>query len=111
MGTLASRDLSTPIAEMNIVVAVDFAESGDHALWQALILAKRQAATTLHVVHVVRSGNGAGSRADRIAHDEDALVRAPEELHAYIEDHSHGVFGPHNPRIYAHVRLGEPADA
>jgi nucleotide-binding universal stress UspA family protein len=95
-----------------IVVGVDLAETGDHALREAVRLAQFMPFSELHVSHVIK--------ADPAMHDATRLKQMADELEDRI-----GELRAHLARVCAspwdgqrfshmatlHVRIGDPAEA
>lgn len=94
-----------------IVVGVDFSDTGDHALIEALRLARRLPGSELHIVYVVH--------ADKKLHDAKKLAEMSTELRTRVEEvraHVTRVGAPEEGSEYTqesvvHVRLGEAAEA
>ena len=95
-----------------ILVATDLSETGDHALSEALRLARRFPGSELHVVHVVMTGKDArkGHKLDALAGDLPARLEQLRENVARVGTGIGGADAFTQAAVF-HVRLGEPAAA
>ena len=95
-----------------IVVGVDFQEPGEHALAEALRIAREHAHDELHLVHVVKlAGNERSAEAfDKAA---DAMGEAAKQLQDSVQKKAAELFPDDDweQHMVFHVRVGEPADA
>ncbi|HKP55356.1 MAG TPA: universal stress protein [Polyangiales bacterium] len=95
-----------------IVVGVDLSETGDHALWHAVQLARALPAGELHITNVITADPG--------LHDAQKLAEIADELRPRIEElrkHVTTVCAPpvgaqpfHVDSVF-HIRIGKPAPA
>jgi nucleotide-binding universal stress UspA family protein len=95
-----------------IVVGVDLSETGDHALWHAVQLARALPAGELHITHVIVTDPG--------MHDARKLAEIANELRPRVEElrkHVTTVCAPpvgsqpfHVDSVF-HIRIGKPATA
>ena len=95
-----------------IVVGVDFSDTGDYALIEAVHMARRLSGSELHIVYVVR--------AEKTLHDAKKLAEMSNELRTRVEEvRKHvtdvcapeDVSEPFSQDAVVHVRLGDPAEA
>jgi len=95
-----------------LAVAVDMSETGDHALREAMRIARQLPGAELHVVHVVRT--------EKDMHDARKLDVLSKELNERLEKlrtHVTAVCAPESgapaftQETVLHVRLGDPAEA
>jgi nucleotide-binding universal stress UspA family protein len=95
-----------------IVVGVDLSETGDHALREAVRLARYLPNSELHVTYVIPTEAGLHD-AKRIAQMADELPRRIEDLRAHLQNATAApwVRESHSQAAVLHVRIGMPAQA
>jgi len=95
-----------------IAAAVDLSETGDHALREAMRLARQLPGSELHVVYVVRSDKGLHS-ARKIEDLSHELRDKLEEVRAHVTTVCAPAAGAaaFTQETVIHVRLGDPAEA
>jgi nucleotide-binding universal stress UspA family protein len=95
-----------------IAVGVDFTDTGNHALREAMRLSRQLPGSELHVIHVLR--------ADKSLHDAKKLDELSRGLRSKVDElkgHVASVCAPpmgndpFSQEIVFHVRIGEPAEA
>jgi nucleotide-binding universal stress UspA family protein len=96
---------------LRIVVGLDLAKTGNHALCEAMSLARRTH-SELHVTHVLRT-EGSDHNARKLAELEEAMNARLDEMKEHVPwvrapKAGEGAF---TQEIVFHVRLGEPAEA
>jgi len=98
-----------------VVVGVDYSETGDLALEQALELAATHAASDLHVINVVRLVVATDEFTPLMAYASMTLEQAEKDLKEHVEQkvqEFRGKLEPSRgsvPRVFPHVRLEAPA--
>jgi nucleotide-binding universal stress UspA family protein len=99
-------------ANNRIVVGVDLAETGDHALREALRLARYLPNSELHVTYVIWTEPKLND-ATRISQMADELPKRMEDLRAHLKTASAAPWVAESLTQDAvlHVRLGSPAQA
>lgn len=91
-----------------IVVGCDMSETGDHAVREALHLAKLIPGSELHVTNVLRAEKNLHD-AKKIDELSDKLRSAVDNLTAHVS--GLGTGDDYEREVVVHVRLGEPAAA
>jgi nucleotide-binding universal stress UspA family protein len=101
-----------PASGHRIVVGVDLVETGDHALREALRLARFLPNSELHVTHVIWTESGMHD-ATRLAQMADELPKRIEDLRAHLMTACAApwVTESWSQAAVLHVRLGSPAQA
>ena len=95
-----------------IVVGVDLSETGDHALWHAVQLARSLPEGELHVTHVITTDPGLHD-ARKLAEIADELRPRLEELRKHVTTRCAPPAGeaPFHVDTVFHIRIGKPAAA
>jgi nucleotide-binding universal stress UspA family protein len=95
-----------------IVVGVDLSETGDHALWHAVQLARNLPASELHITHVIAADPGLHD-ARKLAEIADELRPRLDELRKHVTTVCAPPVGsqPFHVDCAFHVRIGNPASA
>jgi len=102
----------TERAPYKIVIGVDFETTGDHALADALRLAREHPNDELHPVFVVKL-SGDNHSSEELAKVSDEMEQAAQALRERTLNICAGLFPGEEweqPMIF-HVRLGDPAEA
>jgi nucleotide-binding universal stress UspA family protein len=98
-------------SSFQVVVGIDFSDTGDLALSGAIELLARKEATSIHAVHVVtRDSLVAETAATLLERKEAALRDLPKQIWARIHEVAGSSRRAASLPIRAHVRIGEPAD-
>jgi nucleotide-binding universal stress UspA family protein len=99
-------------ASHRIVVGVDLAETGEHALREALRLARYLPNSELHVTYVIWTESGMHD-ATRLAQMADELPQRIEDLREHLKTACTApwVTASCSQAAVLHVRLGSPAQA
>lgn len=96
---------------LRVVVGLDLAVTGDHAMREAMNLARR-ANSELHVTHVLRASKDLhdATRIDQLSSTMDARLEEMKRhvQKVYVPTEAEGAF---TQQIVFHVRLGEPVAA
>jgi nucleotide-binding universal stress UspA family protein len=97
--------MTAHIVQNRIAVGVDFTETGDHALREAMRLTRQLPDSELHVIHVLRS-----HKLDELSSQLRSKV---DEMRAHVSHICAPPAGtdPYSQEIVFHVRIGEPAAA
>jgi len=95
-----------------IVVGVDFENTGDEALANALRLAREHPNDELHPVHVVKLA-GDHHSAEQLAKISRQMEDAADNMRVRVHNISEGLFPSEvwDQAMHFHVRLGDPAEA
>jgi nucleotide-binding universal stress UspA family protein len=95
-----------------IAVGVDFTDTGDHALREAMRLVRQLPGSELHIVHVLVADKTLHSaqKLDQLSNDLRGKV---DELRAHVSQICAPPAGndPYSQETIFHVRIGEPAAA
>lgn len=91
---------------IRIVVGVDFTDTGDHALDEAIRIAMRMEGDELHPVFVI----GENTKR-RMALVDEELSRARDRLRERVIDRMTALGANGAQAVVFHVRIGDPADA
>lgn len=99
------------IVQNRIAVGVDFSSTGNHALLEAMRLARQLPGSELHMIYVLKT--------DKQLHDAKKLFELETELREKAEEMREHVINVCAPRageafsqvLVMHVRLGDPATA
>lgn len=102
----------TERAPYKIVIGVDFDITGDHALADALRLAREHPNDELHPVYVVKLSGDTHS-SEELAKVEEEMDKSAHALRERTLNICAGLFPGEQweQTMHFHVRLGEPADA
>jgi nucleotide-binding universal stress UspA family protein len=99
-------------AQNRIAVGVDFSSTSNHALHEAMRLARQLPGSELHVIYVLRT--------DKQLHDAKKLDELEAELRNKVDEMREHVINicapesdgdPFSQELVVHVRLGDPAAA
>lgn len=103
--------MTTPTSE-RAVVGVDFDDSGDDAIAEALLWLGQGPKRELHALHVIDPAQAAKDNnvQPALLAKEQALTRAPEELLHWIRQLAQLRGLPFEDRIRTHARIGKPVD-
>ncbi len=95
-----------------IVVGVDFEQTGDEALADALRLAREHPNDEIHPVHVVKL-SGDHHSAAQLAKVSREMEDAAENMRVRVHNICEGLFPGEiwDQAMHFHVRLGDPAEA
>jgi len=95
-----------------IVVGVDFTEAGDHAICDAVRLARQVLGSELHLTYVIRA-NSALHGGDELAEVSDQLRTKVDELRTHVTNLCAPPVGslPFILDTQYHIRIGDPAEA
>jgi nucleotide-binding universal stress UspA family protein len=104
-------DAHTPIIQNRIAVGIDFSSPSNHALHEAMRLARQLPASELHVIYVLRT--------EKALHSARKLDELEVELRDKVEEIREHVINicepksdqPFTQEMIVHVRLGDPAAA
>ena len=94
-----------------IVVGVDYDETGEAAVHQALKLAAAREGAEVHLIHVITGGAAHSNSAASIALNAKALEEAPRRLAVYATLSCDAVPEAKGRKIALHTRFGSPAEA
>ena len=96
-----------------VVVGIDFSDTGDLALREALKLVRdRGGDSHLHVAHVVTDQDLlAADGATVMERQQDALEKLPDRIWNRIREVGSGIHGIARMQVSVHVRLGVPSRA
>ncbi len=94
-----------------IVVGIDYADTGDAALHEALRIHTGRDGTELHLVHVLKPAVGTSLRSGAMDALLDELEKEPAKLRAYIEKRSPDMHDAGEVTLKMHVRAGSPEEA
>lgn len=95
-----------------IVVGADLSETGDHAIREAMRLARHSEHSELHVTYVVHAGHDMHD-AKQIAELSNRVRTKFDELHAHVTKVCAPLPGasPFSREVILHVRIGDAAEA
>jgi len=94
------------------VVGVDFDDSGDDAIVEALRWLGANSMRVLHALHVIDPKQAVKDNRVQpaLVAKEQALARVPEELSNWIAQLAHLRGLPFDDRVHAHARIGLPVE-
>jgi nucleotide-binding universal stress UspA family protein len=97
--------MTAQTVQNRIAVGVDFTDTGDHALREAMRLTRQLPDSELHVIHVLR-----GQKLDELSSQLRSKV---DEVRAHVSHICAPPLGtdPYSQEIVVHIRIGEPAAA
>jgi nucleotide-binding universal stress UspA family protein len=96
-------------AAVNFVVGVDFAETGNYAIQEALRLARRSPGAEIHLVHALPKDPWI--KEDGMARSSEAIEKAYRRLRETILDLAGALPDQWEQKVSFHVRIGDAAEA
>jgi nucleotide-binding universal stress UspA family protein len=102
-------DAETQGSTVNFVVGVDFAETGDHAIAEALRMAKRSPGAEIHLVHVLPKDPWI--KEDGLVRSFEAIEQAYQRLRQTVLKVAGVPTDSWEQQVSFHVRIGDAADA
>lgn len=95
----------------SIVVGIDFCPPCDSAVHDALCIAADHPNSEMHVVHVLDPKSGVSARTVRIREQEFELRDLPDQLRAYVTDHTTRLDRAGSAELGVHIRIGDAVEA
>lgn len=101
----------TTLTVFPVVVGIDFEETGDNALREAVRFAAGRQGVEIHAVHALHETADGSNRTGAIERKNELLEKTPERMRAYLADRRVHFPEMAGQNIVMHTRLGPPASA